>query len=79
MVPIGKMDRESDEIPVTIQPQLKCEWRWLNTSALACQLREEEKMTLATAYTVTMAPGIKTEDGIGLRDQFEHRFYDRPP
>ena len=63
VVPIGRMDRESSEIPVTIEPALKCSWRWLNTSALACQLGENDALSAATSYQMTIEPGIKTEDG----------------
>ncbi len=38
VVPVGKMERDAAEIPITITPALSCEWRWLNTSALACEL-----------------------------------------
>ena len=35
VVAIGKMDRTSDEIPVTITPVLQCQWRWITTRTLA--------------------------------------------
>lgn len=74
VVPIGRMERDSDYIPVSITPALNCEWRWLNTSALACQLREEDKMKQATLYNVVMKPGIKTEKGAQLKKTFRHTF-----
>ena len=67
VVPIGRMERSAAEIPVTVTPALACEWRWLNTSALACQLREEDQMKPATRYEVVMAPGITTEHGARLK------------
>lgn len=36
VVPIGRMERTAAEIPIEITPALKCQWRWLDTSALAC-------------------------------------------
>ncbi|OZG75254.1 large extracellular alpha-helical protein [Hahella sp. CCB-MM4] len=74
VVPIGRMERDAKDIPVSIQPQLKCEWRWLNTSALACQLRDEDRMQPATRYTVTMKPGIATTDGDMLAGTVKHHF-----
>ncbi|WP_431687435.1 alpha-2-macroglobulin family protein [Hahella sp. NBU794] len=74
VVPIGRMERDSKDIPVTITPALKCEWRWLNTSALACQLRNEDKMQQATYYEITMRPGIKTVTGAQLKQPVEHSF-----
>ncbi len=74
VVPIGKMARDSKEIPVTITPALACEWRWLNTSALACQLTEAEQMHPATRYEVIMQPGLRTLDGATLNRTVRHSF-----
>ena len=74
VVPIGRMDRQANEIPVTIEPVLNCEWRWSNTSALACQLRDQDKLRLATTYKVVMSSGIKTEAGVGLAGPIDHPF-----
>ena len=38
VVPLGRMERTADEIPVTITPAVPCEWRWLDPKVLACQL-----------------------------------------
>ncbi len=74
VVPIGEMARKSAEIPVTITPSLDCEWRWLDPSALACELGEGAAFTQATAYRVVMQPGIRAEDGATLVKNFEGRF-----
>ncbi|MDH5638145.1 MAG: hypothetical protein OEZ04_06605, partial [Nitrospinota bacterium] len=63
VVPLGRMERKDSEIPITIQPALDCHWRWVDRSALACQLGDKEKMSLATTYKVTVRPGIRTEGG----------------
>ena len=73
VVPVGRMDRNDDEIPVLISPALECEWRWLNSTALACQLTEGE-MKQATSYNVVMKPGIITETGVGLAQEARHSF-----
>ena len=41
IVPVGRMERSPAEVPVKIDPPLACDWRWLNTSSLACQLSEK--------------------------------------
>ena len=74
VVPIGRMERDANDIPVTITPPLACEWRWLNTSALACQLRSEDKMKAATHYQLVMQPGLKTEQGAQLAKAITHSF-----
>ncbi len=74
VVPVGRMEREGSEIPVTITPALSCEWRWLNTSALACQLDEKNALRQATRYRIAVRPGITAEDGAGIDTVFEHTF-----
>ncbi|HLE69156.1 MAG TPA: hypothetical protein VJH87_05715, partial [Vicinamibacteria bacterium] len=60
VVPVGRMERRADEIPITIEPPLACEWRWLDTSSLACQLQEDDACRPATRYRLTVRPGIRT-------------------
>ena len=63
MVPLGAMSRKSSEIPITIVPELQCQWRWLNTQTLGCQLNEKEALLPATQYDITVRPGLKALDG----------------
>ncbi|OIO71840.1 MAG: hypothetical protein AUJ56_03105 [Zetaproteobacteria bacterium CG1_02_49_23] len=74
VVPVGEMAREASQIPITISPQLACEWRWLNTTSLACQLGQQAMMKPATHYQIHIKPGIITEDGIGMQRQQTHQF-----
>jgi hypothetical protein len=79
VVPVGRMARKADEIPITIEPNLVCEWRWLNTSSLACQLGEKSTTAPATRYKITVQPGIKTEDGSTLIEEVVHTFITQRP
>ena len=63
VVPLGRMERRADELPITIKPELKCKWRWLNPRALACNLDEQDRMREAMRYSVTIDPGIETTAG----------------
>ncbi len=74
VVPVGRMERTAEEIPVSIAPALDCEWRWLNTSALACQLNSTSHMKPATRYEIVMQPGIATEQGKTLARSQTHSF-----
>ena len=56
VVPIGKMERSDNEIPITITPKLKCQWRWIDRSSLACQLTDNNKTSLATKYKIVVKP-----------------------
>ncbi|OOZ35818.1 hypothetical protein BOW52_11140, partial [Solemya elarraichensis gill symbiont] len=79
VVPVGRMERDASEIPVDITPALKCHWRWMNTSALACQLDDESRLTKATKYMVTMRPGIQAEDGTTISEAHSHTFITQRP
>jgi len=74
VVPVGRMERRADEIPVGIEPPLACEWRWLDTSSLACQLQEDDAFRPATRYRLTLRPGIRTESGATTTQAVEHEF-----
>jgi hypothetical protein len=73
------MERRADEIPITIEPPLACEWRWLDTNSLACQLGESDAFRPATQYRLTVRPGIRTESGATLAQPFEHEFETERP
>ena len=79
VVPMGRMERDAAEIPIHISPTVQCEWRWINTSALACQLTEENALRPATAYSVDVHPGIVTEDGGSMTEPVTHRFITKRP
>ena len=79
VVPVGRMDRRTDEIPISIAPKLDCEWRWLNTSSLACQLSDKAALAPATRYQIEVQPGITTEDGVTLSKPVGHSFVTQRP
>jgi uncharacterized protein YfaS (alpha-2-macroglobulin family) len=79
VVPLGRMERLPEEVPIAIMPRLDCAWRWLNTTTLACELGEHTTMTRATRYTVIVQPGIQAEDGATLDVPFTHTFLTQRP
>ncbi|HET8941852.1 MAG TPA: MG2 domain-containing protein [Rudaea sp.] len=66
MVPLGHMGRKPSELPVSIKPDPGCEWRWLDTSELACRLSGQRRFVPATQYTVSVGPALKALDGSHL-------------
>lgn len=74
VVPIGKMDRTAAEIGITITPNLNCQWRWLNTSSLSCNLDQQDTMDPATRYSLKITPQISAQDGGKLAAATEHTF-----
>ena len=79
VVPVGRMERSADEISIDIAPSVQCQWRWINTSALACQLSEENALRPATRYTVRVAAGIRSTDGAVMTESVTHRFITQRP
>lgn len=79
VVPLGSMGRSASEIPISIEPVVSCQWRWLNPSNLACQLDEQHALTLSTKYKVTVNPGIKAENGKTLAAPVLHSFITQRP
>lgn len=79
MVPLGRMERRANEVAVRIEPALRCQWRWLNTSALACQLDAADALQPATAYQVTVEQGFAAADGGKLARTVQQRFITERP
>ena len=79
VVSVGRMERDPSEIPITIRPVLKGQWRWLNSDTLALQLDEKNALKLATRYRITVAPGMQAEDGSTLNGKVSHTFVTRRP
>ncbi len=79
VVAIGRMQRNSDEIRVSISPAVDCQWRWLDRSSLACQLDEKKALRQATDYAITVWPGITDRQGNTLLTPFAHRFTTERP
>jgi len=74
VVPLGDMSRTAAEIDVKVEPALACEWRWIDTTSLACQLGTETELKPATRYRFTIGRGLKAEDGMGLAKPYVHEF-----
>ncbi len=79
VVPVGRMDRDAAEVPITIAPETDCRWRWLNTRLLACELNESAALKPATRYDITVNPGIQAEDGATLSKSMAHSFITERP
>ena len=77
VVPLGRMQRDS--VPVRVEPGLPCQWRWLDQSALACELPEEQALQPATRYEVVIGPGFQGQDGSSLPSEIRHRLVTERP
>lgn len=79
VVPLGKMERSASEIPIITTPALSCEWRWINTTSLACNLPENAPLQESTRYSLEIKPGITAEDGATIADTYHHTFITQRP
>jgi alpha-2-macroglobulin len=79
VVAIGKMERANSEIPIVIKPAVQCEWRWINTSSLACNLPDKAPLQPATRYSLDINPGIASQDGASLSEVRHHTFLTERP
>ncbi len=79
VVPVGRMERDASEIPIEIKPEVKGQWRWLDTTTLPLMLDEYNTLSLATHYKITINPGIKAEDGATLNRSVKHFFITERP
>jgi len=79
VVPLGDMRRTSENIPIEINPSVNCQWLWLDTSSLSCQLTRENQLKRASKYDIVVRPGITTVDGAKMKDTFLHSFITQRP
>ena len=74
MVALGDMTRAPAQAHVQVSPDPGCEWRWLNTSELACRLAGKKRFRPATRYTVTVDTALKAYDGSHLAEPVTETF-----
>ena len=79
VVALGRMERSATEITIVSNPQLPCEWRWLNTSALACNLAEKDLPKSATRYVITIPKAFDRTRGETLREDVSTSFVTQRP
>lgn len=79
VVPLGRMERSPHEIGISFMPSLACQWRWINTSALACTLNERDLPKEATRYTIVVPKGFDTTRGDALAEDVTRTFTTQRP
>lgn len=78
MVPLGRMEREASEVPISITPAVPCQWRWLNTSALSCNL-SGMPLKHSTQYNIQVKPEFVAQSGAKLTTAAEFHFITERP
>ncbi len=72
VVPVSRMEPDASEIPIEIKPEVKGQWRWLDTSTLSLMLDDKNVLSLATRYEIKVNSGIKAENGATLKKPIKH-------
>jgi uncharacterized protein YfaS (alpha-2-macroglobulin family) len=75
---LGLMAVDAAHAP-RISPAVNCQWHWLDSRSLACELNAAQALAPATRYTVTVAAGITAQDGATLRDPYHWSFTTERP
>lgn len=78
VVSLGNMARQAEKLPIVVTPSLSCQWRWLDTSNLACQLGDENALKQATRYQVKIAPHVWSPS-LRIDEAMEHTFITERP
>jgi alpha-2-macroglobulin len=76
---LGALTGDAGRFPVNIVPAVNCQWHWLDPRSLACELNASQALVPATRYTVTVASGLKAEDGSVLKDPYQWSFTTERP
>jgi len=77
MVALTTVDEAAATVPVRLEPQPDGEWRWLGTRTLVFD--PDERLPMATEYTVTVPSGISSVAGSELADDASFSFATPPP
>jgi uncharacterized protein YfaS (alpha-2-macroglobulin family) len=79
VTPIGATTLEAGQAHISTSPQLACQWHWLDPVSLACELNAAQGLTPATSYSITVAAGIKAQDGATLKADYAWSFATERP
>lgn len=79
VVPLGRMERKKSEISINISPEVNCNWRWIDRSTLACQLKGNTVLNLATKYKIEVLPQFISASGNKLKKKLTHSFITQRP
>ena len=74
--PMSKMGQESTvaALPITITPEVKGQWQWINEKTLVLNINAENGLKKAEKYRITIKAGMKALDGAILAQDSNHEF-----
>lgn len=62
------------DLPITITPEVKGHWHWINEKTLVLNVNAENGLKKAEKYSVIIKPGLKALDGALLSQEVRHEF-----
>lgn len=73
---IVKLGQNTDVIAkfLKITPNVNCNFLWLGSKVLACNINQKDALKKATKYTITIMEGLSSLDGKKLAKNFIHDF-----
>jgi len=77
MVPVGTVDQlESQNVPITIEPDIEGRWIWLGTKTARFEHQSDalDRLPKSTEYVVTIPAGSEADDGDQLGEAVEFTF-----
>lgn len=77
MVPLGRMEREASEVPISFEPAVQCNWRWANTSTLICNIPDNSQLAFDTEYKITVDASLADSENVSIGTQVVHKFKTR--
>lgn len=72
VVPLGDYEKLAKDFQFSVVPKVACQWRWLNSSTIACQLNTP--LPPSTSYKIIVPAGIKALDGTSLKTEKSETF-----
>jgi uncharacterized protein YfaS (alpha-2-macroglobulin family) len=82
MVPLATLDElSSADVPVQLTPELQGVWKWLGTTTLSFEARDDERnrFPMATVFTATIPAGTTSAVGGTLAETVSWTFSTPPP
>jgi uncharacterized protein YfaS (alpha-2-macroglobulin family) len=79
VIPLGEMRATGEQSPATIEPHVDCHWHWLDPRSLACELDANAALSLSTEYRVSIAKGLRADDGSALKEPYGWTFTTERP
>ncbi|MBN2675656.1 MAG: hypothetical protein JXR30_00190 [Alphaproteobacteria bacterium] len=73
-------EKVPENIAVKVTPSIKCDWQWMDTSTLTCNLKEKDALKLATHYDVDVSKELfKILENISLNKSYHFEFETKRP